>query len=448
MQRLIYRMYRLFHGVSQKLIRRVTPAGLLLLVALVVTAVFGLDTNLTMAYQIFTLLLALTLVSLISALFFRGRFSIERKTPRFATAGESLTYRLGVFNGSNRRQRGLSVMEEQSDPRPSFEEFESLREPLEARRNVFDRYFGYYRWLWLVNRRRVNFREHAVPDLAAGGRAEVVIEGRPARRGQLRLEGTRICRRDPFGFWRSAKRIPADDTVTVIPRRYAVPPLSLPGRRRYQSGGVALASSVGDSEEFIALRDYRPGDPLRNIHWKSWAKTEKPVVKEYQDEFFVRHALVLDTFHASGSDEMFEEAVSVAASLVSPVLTQESLLDLLFVGTEAYCFTAGRGLAHLDGMMEILASVRICRDKPFQALPPLVLERAAMLSGCICILLDWDPDRRDFIKNLRALGLPLKVFVMTESGSDQDPDPGPMADLPSDFHVLAVGRVEEGLAGV
>jgi uncharacterized protein (DUF58 family) len=55
---------------------------------------------------------------------------------------------------------------------------------------------------------------------------------------------------------------------------------------KYQQGGVALASNVGQSDEFVALRDYRQGDPLRHIHWRSWARAGKPVVKEFEDEFF------------------------------------------------------------------------------------------------------------------------------------------------------------------
>jgi uncharacterized protein (DUF58 family) len=55
-------------------------------------------------------------------------------------------------------------------------------------------------------------------------------------------------------------------------------------------------------------------------------------VKEFEDEFFVRHALVLDTFTDEPHSEILEEAVSVAASFACTVLTQESLLDLLFVG--------------------------------------------------------------------------------------------------------------------
>jgi uncharacterized protein (DUF58 family) len=80
--------------------------------------------------------------------------------------------------------------------------------------------------------------------------------------------------------------------VLILPRRYPLPAIALPGTAKYHEGGVALAASVGQSEEYVALRDYRHGDPLRHIHWRSWARVGKPVVKEFEDEFFVRHALM------------------------------------------------------------------------------------------------------------------------------------------------------------
>jgi uncharacterized protein (DUF58 family) len=209
---------------------------------------------------------------------------------------------------------------------------------------------------------------------------------------------------------------------------------------------VTFASNVGQSEEFVALRDYRHGDPLRHIHWRSWAKTGKPIVKEFEDEFFVRHALVLDTFTDDPRSELFEEAVSVAASFACAVLTQESLLDLLFVGPQAYCFTAGRGLAHTDQMLEILASVRACGEPQFRALETLVVDHAAIVSGCICVLLAWDDTRRNLVRKLKALGIPVLVLVLTEPGRDESLEPGPMRDDPDRFHVLEIGRIEQDLA--
>ena len=199
-----------------------------------------------------------------------------------------------------------------------------------------------------------------VPPLAPRGEAEVRVEILPLRRGILRFTGVTLARPDPLGLFRAFSRISAPQTVLILPKRYPLPPIALPGTMKYQQGGVALAANVGRSEEFVSLRDYRHGDPLRHIHWRSWAKAGKPIVKEFEDEFFVRHALVLDTFTDEPHSEMLEEAVSVAASFACTVLTQESLLDLLFVGAESYCFTAGRGLAHADQMLEILASVRAC----------------------------------------------------------------------------------------
>ena len=155
-----------------------------------------------------------------------------------------------------------------------------------------------------------------------------------------------------------------------------------------------MASNIGRSDEFVSLREYRRGDPYRHIHWRSWAKTGKPIVKEFEDEFFVRHALILDTFTDDPRSDAFEEAVAVAASFACTLISQESLLDLLFVGSEAYCFTAGRGLAHADQMLEILASVRACPGEPFQNLETLVMQHSGSVSGCVCVFLAWDEKRR------------------------------------------------------
>jgi hypothetical protein len=169
-------------------------------------------------------------------------------------------------------------------------------------------------------------------------------------------------------------------------------------------------------------------------------------VKEFEDEFFVRHALVLDTFTELPNSELFEEAVSVAASFACTVRTQESLLDLLFVGPEAFCFTAGRGLGREDQMLEILASVRNCPEKPFRSLEHLVLGHAGAVSGCICVLLDWDRERQEFVKKIRALDVPMMVLVLVPEGNAEMLDPGPLRDTPDKFHVLETGRVKEGLA--
>ena len=439
MRRLWYRWFRSVSSLQHRLGRRLTPAGRLALAVLGAAAVVGLDTNRTLGSQVLALVGALLALAAAASVGFRVRLRARRVLPRFATAGQPVVYRVVLESESDARQDGLVLLDDLADPRPSFEEFARAREPGEERRNWFDRAVGYPRWMWLVARNRgASIPRRPVPPIPPRAEVEVRLEITPTRRGRLRFASVTLARPDPLGLVQALRRLPLPQSLIVLPRRYPVPDLGLPGTRKYQPGGVALASSVGDSEEFVALRDYRPGDPLRRIHWKSWARVGKPVAKEYLDEFFVRHALVLDTFGAADGDPAFEEAVSVAASIAVSIDTQESLLDLMFVGPEAYCFTAGRGLGHTDRMLEVLASVGVCRDRPFAALQHAVLERLGTLSGCVCVLLAWDAPRRALIGALRALGTPTRVFVVTA------PDAA-VPGLPADARHLVAGRIREGL---
>ena len=447
MKYLLYHIYRLMYAFRKWRLRRFTQVGRAALAGLVLSAVVGLDTKQTMAYQAFTLLLALILIDMVSSLFFRCRYRANRILPRFGSAGDPLEYRVVIHNRTGRTQHGLWLFEGFAESCPDYHEFVATVEPNEKKRNRFDRAFGYYRWLWLISRKRqATAQAMQLPSLAPHSETQVVFEIIPSHRGVMRLTGLTIARPGPFGLFYARKTFSVSQSAVILPKRYDLPPIGLAGSRRYQSGGVALASSVGDSEEFVSLRDYRPGDPLRKIHWKSWAKAGKPVVKEYQDEFFLRHALILDTFQAAGYSDTLEEAVSIAASLACQIQTQESLLDLMFVGTDAYCFTAGRGLAGTDKILEILAGVIPCRDKSFGYLTPVVVGRAAQLSSCICIMLAWDEERKKLIEHLRGLDVPTLVMVVADAeDGHSELDPGPMVDKPQNFQLLTLGNIQQGL---
>jgi len=422
--------------------RRFTPVGQAMVVALLAAgALTGVDIENSQTYQSLALLLALLLESLAWSFWFRGKFSATRTLPRVGTAGQPLPYRIHVKNLTADSQTGLTLLENMDDPRPSFDDWLGFQ-IAEGRR---------VRPFRVSQRRRrspfrlAKLKEAEIPPMLPHGEAEARGEIFPLRRGILTFRGVTVARPDPLGLFRSFIRVPAPQTVLILPKRYVLPPVALPGSLRYQEGGVALAAHVGSSEEFVALRDYRHGDPLRHIHWRSWAKTGKPIVKEYEDEFFVRHALVLDTFDAEPNSEVLEEVVSVAASFACTILTQESLLDLLFVGNQTYCFTAGCGLASSDQMLEILASVKNCPDKPFDVLEGHVLNHVSVVSGCICVLQRWDKDRRRFIRKLKELGVPLLVLVIVPPGGGISDMGGTDVDAPGTLHLLEVGKIEEGL---
>ncbi len=425
----------MFSGIAawQRLIdRRLTPAGMLVGSVLIASATLGADTNQTVSYRIFGFALALLLVAGAGALLQRGRYTVVRKLPRVVTAGESFHYRVTVANLESAARDGLALIDELADPRPALAEFR-------ARQSVLHNRVPTYRaWKRMLREKNAcEIKEIALPEIPPRSAVDITVPGFAQHRGNQHFRGATVARADPLGLVRGLSLHHAPDNLLVLPKRYAMPPLSLPGSRRHQPGGVALATGIGDSEEFVGLRDYRPGDPLQRIHWKSYARTGEPVVREYQDEYFERHALILDTFGGASQAAAFEDAVSVAASLAYTVNTQECLLDLMFVGAQSYCYTAGRGQLSAGSLMEVLAGVPLCASQPFATLHKAVLARRALLTGSICVLLAWDDARREFIRELQMLGVPVLALLVASE---------PPVDRPSWLRVIKSGQVQAGLA--
>ncbi|MDH5638926.1 MAG: DUF58 domain-containing protein, partial [Nitrospinota bacterium] len=378
---------------------------------------------------------------------YRPRFSAKVTLPPTNTVGAPFRYVVEITNLASKAVDGTLLKANLKDPRPDYQEFATMKVASERNINVWDKYVGPIRWKEIIQHRLpIKQEEKPLPMIPGHGTIRMEIEAIPLSRGYLRVESATVGAPDPFGLVKSLCDIPVAASAPVFPRRYKARPFSLPGIRKYNQGGVALASAVGDSEEFVGLRDYRPGDPMRNIHWRSWARTGAPVVKEHQEEYYSRHALLLDTFIDVDISGHFEEAVSLAASFVSNMETQDALLDLMFIGTETYIFTSGRSLGATRNMLEVLASVQPTVGKSFAELACAAWERINLLSGVVCVLLAWDKTRQDFVEGLMSSGMPLKVFLLVESIPPDGIDPGPMRRAPHMFHVLETGKVEEGLA--
>jgi uncharacterized protein (DUF58 family) len=439
MTRFAYFVLRRTWAFNRWMRQRFTAVGLLVLSAAGSGAVIGVDTERSMSYQAFTLLLAAIVVSLPFAILFRPRFAVERVLPRLATAGARFSYRIVVRNESSAALRGLILRDNLADPRPDYIQFKSAVAAdwrLMRRPTLFD----IWRRLIAFNG-SATFDERALAALPAGQSLEVISELTPRRRGILHFEKLTVARPDPLNLIRAYADYRAPAKLLVLPKCYQLPDLVMQGARRYQHGGVALASSVGDSEEFASLRDYRAGDSLQRVHWKSFARLGYPVVKEYQDEFFERHALVLDTFRGSADEDAFEDAVAVAASFTATVDTRECLLDLMFVGREAYCFTAGRGQMQAQQLLEILAVVMPQPGDGFAALTDSVLANGATLSSVILVLLAWDQARRDLVSALRANGLQVLALVVSER-------PEQIVERAPWLVVLQSGKIQQSLSAL
>jgi uncharacterized protein (DUF58 family) len=397
--------------------RRFTPAGRAVLYLLGAAALFGIDTQRTAAYQIFALAVALMAVASLGALRVSVRPSVSRHLPACATVGQPVRCRYSLVNPSRKPVSGLRMRDELAETLPTAERFRQARGDADPAVNWVDRKIGYPRWVALVSRLRgADIEEVALPELGPGESEELVRTITPLRRGVLRFERLRLLRADPLGLINAITTLAAPDSLLVLPKTFPIAPLALPGVRRLQQGGVALSQHVGDSEEFVQLRDYRPGDALRHIHWRAFARTGEPVVKEYLDEFFTRYALVLDTFGGHVAPRDFEAALSVAASILVGLPLRDALLDLLFVEDRAWCLTAGRGVGQASELLRVVAVLEPRVEPGFEVLAQRVLQQAGALSACIVVLLGLDEPRRALLEQLARKGISVLALVVGAGG--------------------------------
>jgi uncharacterized protein (DUF58 family) len=433
-------LFRRLYGVTRWLRRRVTPAGALVTFTGLAAGLLGADTRLSQAHTLFAVGLSLMVVGFVARGRLRPALDIARRLPRFVTVGIPARYVVTLRNASTRVLDGLTLEERLRQPYPEAAAFARRRTRAS---NWFDRAVGYPDWLdWLQRLRGVAVVPAEIPALRPGQSTEVTLTLQPLQRGVAFFEGFGVSRRDPLGLWRSLFDVPAAEVLIVLPEIYRVEWPEFGGSRHYQPGGISKASRVGDSEEFRSLRDYRPGDPLRAIHWRSWARTGRPVVKEHQEEYFTRHALVLDTASPTTMDEAFEAAVSVAASFAVASRSEDSLLDLLFVGGEAHRITAGRGLGTTDTLLRVLAAVKPSPPESFAQLALSVAAHAPAVSSTILVLQVWDDSRARLLAALRSLRIAVRAYVVTDPASAASA----REHLPPEVRWVRPGAIQEALA--
>lgn len=288
----------------------------------------------------------------------------------------------------------------------------------------------------------------ALPNLRRGEKTRTTVQLRADRRGDYHWPGFRVESEFPFGLMIAARFARENNSLIVYPQFSPLARFELPTGQRYHPGGVALASARGESLEYIGNRDFREGDSIREIDWRATARLNQFIVREYRQEYFLRVAVILDTYVLGGpaneaEADNFERAVSLCAAVGDYMARQDYLVDILAAGPDLYHLTAGRSLAYLDQILDILACVESSEQEPFETLEPEILENLAQITTIICIFLDWTEKHRAFARRLSGQGAGLKAIIVREGACTIDPaeDIGWLGYVP----VLSRQEFEQGI---
>ncbi len=193
--------------------------------------------------------------------------------------------------------------------------------------------------------------------------------GEAGRRGMYRLGPADVRVADPFGLFTAERRLAHENSIVVYPpisvmRDVAVPAGSLVGAARSSMRTQQVTTDAG------GLREFRPGDPLKRIHWPSSARRESLMVKEFDLEPTASLWIALDLqadVQAGHGDESTEEyGVKIVSSLAYQLVRDDKSVGFLAEGRNSrYLIEPQRGLRQLWRILESLAIVQARGTRPF-----------------------------------------------------------------------------------
>jgi uncharacterized protein (DUF58 family) len=129
--------------------------------------------------------------------------------------------------------------------------------------------------------------------------------------------------------------------------------------------GMHRSPFHGFSVEFAEHRPYMPGDPLKNLDWKVWAKSDRFLVKQYTEETNLRCHLLLDlsgsmAFQSSrAAMSKLEYAQCLCASLAWLMLQQQDAVGTLLFAEQPRAWVPARAVrSHLDVLLRTFAAAK------------------------------------------------------------------------------------------
>jgi uncharacterized protein (DUF58 family) len=160
-----------------------------------------------------------------------------------------------------------------------------------------------------------------IPYLKPGVPYEASYRGRLSQRGRYQFGPLRLSTQFPLGLLRYRSTLDQRESLVVYPRLGRL----LPAWYRVQKSsdlGLGLAArQQGFLEgEFYGLRDWRSGDSRRWLHWRTSARRQTPVVRQFEQQRNEDLAIVLELWQPERAEQKEQDTVELAISFAGSIL--------------------------------------------------------------------------------------------------------------------------------
>ncbi|MCU1601882.1 MAG: hypothetical protein JWO22_2591, partial [Frankiales bacterium] len=246
------------------------------------------------------------------------------------------------------------------------------------------------------------------------GVREVSYPVRADVRGRYRVGPLSVRLTDPFGLVELTRSFSSTDDLVVTPVVSPLPSIRLGGD--WTGGGDATARSVAATgTDDAATREYRHGDDLRKVHWRSTARVGELMVRREEQPFQSRATMLLDSrvvaHRGDGPGSSFEWAVSGVASIAANLgRAGYGLRVLLETGLDLVPASSGLGEG---AVLDALAGVQASRSETLEAATDQ-LRRNGVDGVLVAVVGALTPDDSERLARLRH-GATACVAVLIES---------------------------------
>ena len=154
--------------------------------------------------------------------------------------------------------------------------------------------------------------------IGQGWRRHVTYQVRSDVRGQFDIGPMSVRVSDPFGLVELGRAFRTTVPLTVTPRTVPLPQIPIGGAWTGSGDNRPRAFAIGSAED-VTVREYRRGDDLRRVHWRSSARVGELMVRREEQPWQSRATLFLDNrvraHRGQGIASSLEAAVSAVASI-------------------------------------------------------------------------------------------------------------------------------------
>jgi uncharacterized protein (DUF58 family) len=229
------------------------------------------------------------------------------------------------------------------------------------------------------------------------GWSELRVLG-PLRRGPVAARDWAMERGDPLGFFNHRNKGKDFELTLVLPRFKA---LAIRPNVRELEASVA-APRAGSGTEMFGVREYRPGDPLRRIHWRSSARHGELIVREFEPPGVQTVGIFCDP--SPPTPEAADQIARLAASEAWDCLRAGGRVVLWTPGAEPSLPSDSRSLWAL---LEWLARYPDKVDG--------VAAQAPRVGDAIAVMATANPEIDDALATLRHRGGAVRAWVVGDA---------------------------------